>query len=108
MTSYEKAKYRKSKEWQDFRDNFRESHIDRLTEEPLKPKYVLHHSDLNPNNYKKLEPKNFMGFNTSYEHRMIHYLYTRYIKDPRIIMRLEQIIKEMVDINKWKDIKDFK
>lgn len=108
MKSYDKAKYRKTVEWQNFRQSFRDKHLDRLTNEPLKSKYTLHHSDLDSNHYTNLEEKNFMGFNTSYEHRLVHYLYTRYLKDPQILLRLEQIIKEMVEINKWKDIKDFK
>ena len=108
MTSYEKAKYRKSKEWTEFRDNFKETHFDELLNEALKKGYTLHHQDLNPENYKNLSDENFKGFNSTFEHRIIHYLYDRYIKDPQIILRLENIIKEMVELNHWKTIKDFK
>ena len=109
MTSYEKAKFRQTKELKDFRETIREKKLDSLTEEPLKPKFTLHHSDLNPEHYKDLSNTDmFDGFNSSFEHRIVHYLYTRYIRDPRIIARLEGIIKKMVEINKWKDIKDYK
>lgn len=108
MTTYEKAKYRKTVEWQDFRDEFRIKHLDSLTEEPLKKKYTLHHTDLNPEHYKNLDEDFFMGFNSSYEHRLVHYIYTKFLKDPRILIKLEAIIKRMVEINHYKDIKDFK
>ena len=108
MNTYEKKKYRRSKDWQEFREQFRKGHIDNLTTEPLKQKYVLHHSDLNPEHYTDLNEEKFLGFNSNYEHRMIHYLYTRYVKDPLILQRLEKIIKDMAELNKWKDIKSYR
>lgn len=108
MTTYEKAKYRKTTEWTDFRDDFRTDNLDALTEEPLKKKYTLHHADLNPKNYKNLDKEMFMGFNSSFEHRIVHYIYSRYVKNPRILLNLEKIIDRMVEINKFKDIKDYK
>lgn len=109
MTTYEKAKFRKTSEWKDFRENFRETHLDELSGKALKPSYVLHHSDLNPNNYTDLSNEDlFMGFNTSYEHRLVHYLYTRFLSDPHILLRLSDVITKMAHINKFRDIKDYK
>lgn len=107
-TSYEKAKFRKTKEWLEFRADFRARNLDRLTEEPLKSSYVLHHSDLNPEHYTELDPNKFMGFNTSYEHKLVHYVYEKFIRDPKFLMKLENVIKEMVEVNKWKSLYDYR
>lgn len=106
-TSYEKAKFRQTKEWKDFREDFKLSNVDRLTEEPLKTSYILHHADLNPDNYKNLDKSHFMGFNSTYEHKLVHYVYEKYIRDPHFINRLETLIKEMVEINKWKGMYNY-
>lgn len=108
MTGYEKAKFRKSKEWQDFRESFRQENIDALTCEPLKKKFTLHHVDLNPKSYKDLIKEKFLGFNSSFEHRIVHYLYSRYIKDPHIMLRLSKIIEDMAKQNHFKDVKNYK
>jgi len=100
MDSRERANFRSTKQWREFRKKKRaEEKIDYLTQSRLTPKFNLHHMDLNSDHYSDLsKPENFICLNRK-SHDLIHFLYTQYVKDPNVLLRLENVLKTMKDLN---------
>lgn len=100
MDSRERANFRNTRQWKDFRKRKRaEDKTDYLTKSRLTPGFNLHHMDLNPDHYKDLSnTDNFICLNRK-SHDLIHFLYTYYAKDPTILLRLENVLKMMKDLN---------
>ena len=71
-----KAKFRATKEWKVFRElMFKEfDGKDAITGRPLRKGWQLHHLDLNPDNYRVLNPNNFIPLNKK-THDIVHFLF---------------------------------
>ena len=92
--SKEKAKFRATSVWKKFRDLLkRERKVDFITKKPLRKGFQVHHLDLNENNYKDLNPLNFVTVNKN-SHKIIHEIY-RY--DWRMILDNLRIVFEQMD-----------
>lgn len=96
-----KTKFRTSAKWKKFR-HFKHTQqlgIDPITNKKLLKKANLHHLDLDATHYEDItQPENFVFLN--YEtHKVIHFLYTYYKKDPLILERFKVYLDKMVDLN---------
>ena len=73
---------------------------DEVTGAKLYKGFQVHHLDLNPDNYSKLDEENFACLNRQ-THDFIHWAFRYYDKDPDgFIERFEKILKKMHEINK--------
>lgn len=106
ITSQEKDKFRNTTEWKDFRNKFKNS-IDPITLRKVPKRFQLHHMCLSPVLYTDLNPKHFLPLNGT-THDILHYLYSYYRKDRKILKRLQKCLDLMVELNDGKDIIDFK
>lgn len=75
MTQKEKSKFRQSKEWKAFRQVMavKFENRDAITGKPLYKGWILHHLDLNPENYDVLDENNFIPVNKA-THDCLHFL----------------------------------
>ena len=97
-----KEKFRKSREWRDFRSLMAKMfiHRDYLTGRRLVKGVNVHH--LRPEQDEKdycdiSNQEEFIPLN-SYCHKMLHYLFIYYQKDPTIMERLKEILDKMCDL----------
>jgi len=95
-----KRKFRTSKEWKAFRVLMRKlsDNKDAITNKPLRKGYQVHHRNLDETKYAELVIDNFLCCN-NLTHKMIHWLFSYYIKDPKIIDRLKSEMELMAKIN---------
>ena len=99
-TQKEKSKFRQSVKWKKYR-NYRKKKdkIDCITLFPLRKGWNLHHLDLNEEHYEDLsDDSHFKPLNKK-THDTIHFLYNYYVKDEKIIRRIEILLKKMKEIN---------
>ena len=101
----EKAEFRKTDAWKDFRKSF-DGEKDYVTGKKLPKKYNLHHMKLDSRFYADLN-KNYFEPMLNSVHDNIHWLYGYYRKDPSILDRIKEILDRMVELNNGKDVKDF-
>ena len=99
--SDKKAKFRKSKEWKEFRKKIYEKQNgkDYITGKKLYKMYNVHHLDMSAENYEKLDEDNFIALNKQM-HDVIHILFRYYKSDKTILSRLEQILEKMDELNR--------
>ena len=95
-----KRKFRQSKEWKTFRNFMKKlsGNKDLITNKPLRKGYQVHHYNLDENKYTELLIDNFLCCN-NLTHKVIHWLWTYYQKDPQIIDRLKCAMEKMKEIN---------
>lgn len=98
-----KEKFRKSREWKDFRSRvaISHNHIDYITQRRLIKGFNAHHLRTNQDieNYCDISrEEEFIPLN-SYCHKMLHYIFTYYRKDKDIIRRLVEILDKMVEMS---------
>lgn len=100
LDSRERAKFRKTKLWLDFRAKVKKlkGNIDALTLKPLQKTFNLHHMDTRHENYENLEEDRFICLNRQ-SHDTIHFLYRYWVKDKDILKRLENILEEMEELS---------
>lgn len=103
MTTKERARFRATKAWKDWRKRIKElwNGKDALTGKPLRRGWNLHHLDMNHDEecYTDLSNESrFLPLNRE-SHDTVHFLYTYYRKDPDILDRLEDILQMMKNIN---------
>ena len=98
-----KRKFRQTKEWLRFKKEMwiKYNKIDAITQKPLRKGANLHHRNLNENQYQNLKEEWFLPCNTL-THKVVHWLWTYYQKDPKIIERLENEMRIMAEINRQK------
>lgn len=108
ITSEQKAKFRTTSFWKNFKKSFTDTvKIDPVSLRKLPKRSQLHHLDLNPRNYANLKKSNFVLVNGEV-HEIIHYLYGIYRKDRDVLKRLKKILDKMVELNNGLDILDYK
>lgn len=93
-----KAKFRATKEWKQFRDlMFKEfDGKDAITGRPLRKGWQLHHLDLDPDNYRILNPNHFIPLNKK-THDVVHFLFRYDIF--KVIKALSKVLILMHEIN---------
>ena len=96
-----KTKFRSTSRWKKFRQYCKKrDKVDYITQKPLLKGFNLHHLNLNETHYQDLSDETkFVCLNKS-THEMVHWLYRYYQNDQTIIDRLEEILKQMFQINK--------
>ena len=103
-----KAEFRKSKEWLDFRKVVAEAfnNKDFITGKKLTKGFNVHHlrTEQELGGYCDLSKVDeFMPLNR-YTHKLLHYLFTYYKKDPLILERLREILDRMIQLSNDKPI----
>ena len=98
----QKEKFRKSKEWKEFRGRMAKlfNHRDYITGRKLVKGFNVHHmrTEQDAENYQDIShEEEFIPLN-SYCHKMLHYLFVFYQKDQTIIDRLKEILDKMCDL----------
>lgn len=98
--SKDKAHFRESQKWKDFRKALIErDKIDYITKSKLNARANCHHLDMSSENYEDLShPENFVMLNKR-THTMLHMLFTYYKKDPEILDRIKYLLDRMVELN---------
>ena len=97
-----KEKFRKSREWKDFRAKMAIlfNHRDYITGRKLVKGFNVHHlrTEQDAENYQDLShEEEFIPLN-SYCHKMLHYLFIFYQKDQTVMDRLKEILDKMCDL----------
>ena len=79
MTQVEKAKFRHSDEWKDFRLLCKSvsGGVDFITGEPLQRGWELHHLDVTEDGYTKIKDVNDFVCLNSVTHTFLHYIYPK-------------------------------
>lgn len=98
----EKKKFRATKEWQKFRKYMKsyDHNRDYITGKPLRAGYNLHHLNLDENAYCDIsDPEHFISLNKK-THDCLHYFWTYYHSDKRVLDRLEEILEKMEELNR--------
>lgn len=102
MTEKDKAKFRRRKEWKEFRKTMKKlKKYDAITGSKLSKNFNLHHCDFNPEHYTNLDENNFECLNNM-SHDTIHYFFgvPGQLKNWRLlILRTITILKKMERLN---------
>ena len=95
-----KRNFRQSKTWKEFKKKMWEAcgKVDGITLSKLRKGANLHHRNLNEKEYENLREDWFLPCN-NLTHKVIHWLWTYYKKDPAIIDRLKAEMERMKKIN---------
>ena len=94
----EKAKFRQTAVWKNFRNMLKKQRkVDFLTGKPLRAGFQVHHCDLNPEHYKNLDPDAFYTL-SRYSHQYIHWLF-RYQDWRDILARTAIVLRKMEEMN---------
>ena len=96
-----KAKFRKTKEWSEFRKRIfdKQEGKDVITGKKLYKGYNVHHCDMSEANYDKLIEENFIAVNKN-THETLHFLFRYYKKDPTVLDRFKEVLDRMSELNK--------
>lgn len=101
MNKLQKSKrnFRNSKAWRTFRHemNIKQHGIDPITGAKLKGKWALHHRHVSANEEEYCDiskPEEYVAC-LAMTHKMLHFLYTYWKKDPLILDRIEE------EFSKW-------
>lgn len=98
-----KEKFRKSREWKEFRSKMAvlANHRDYITGKRLVKGYNVHHlrTEQEAENYCDISNESeFLPLNPQ-SHKLLHYLFTYYQKDRGIIGRLVEVLDKMVELS---------
>lgn len=98
--STEKAKFRQSRDWKDFRKLKGDSvGLDEVTGKKLHAGWNLHHLCLDPSRYQELEPGNFACLNRK-SHETVHFLWGKSGTGWRVrVANLVSILERMEKLN---------
>ena len=99
-----KSEFRKSDEWREFRVKVAESfdNKDFITGKKLTKGFNVHHlhMDQDIEGYCDLSNvEEFMPLNR-YTHKLLHYIFTYYKKDPSVLERLKEVLDKMQMLSK--------
>ena len=88
-----KAKFRRSKEWKEWRQHIADSQNgkDAITGKRLSKRYHCHHLDMSAENYNKLIEENFICLNPQM-HDTLHILFRYYKKDQSVYTNWSYVI----------------
>ena len=100
MDANERAKFRQTKKWKDFRkDLISKQKIDPLTLSKLTKQCNIHHYCLDSEQYDNIDDKRCVALNMK-THDTLHFIYNIYKKDKDVIKRLTKLLKTMEKYNK--------
>lgn len=96
----QKSKFRRSKQWAEFREEMKayQDGKDYITQGRLPKGWNLHHANLNPEAYEKLNTTDFFCLGGQC-HDFIHWLYRYYRKDRSVIERLQRVLERMFELS---------
>ena len=101
----ERAKFRSTEKWKELRKQFKEEQEnDPVTLKPLGLRFNLHHMRCEKKfkekkYYEDISNKeNFLALNSE-THKIVHYLFNYYKKDPDVLKRLEAVLSKMRELN---------
>lgn len=99
-TQKSKRKFRQSKEWKSFRQIMKKKcgGMDIITGHKLRKGFQVHHRNLDETKYAELTEENFICVN-NLTHKVIHWLWTYFQKDEKIIDRLKEEMQRMKELN---------
>lgn len=114
-----KGEFRKTSTWKNFRKKFYIKEIktlkngkkkeipaeDPITLKKLNKTFNLHHMNLSSSHYLDLKEENFVPLNIQ-SHRVLHWLYSIYRKDPEVLDRIKNILDKMCELNNHLDVRD--
>jgi len=100
MSQKDKTKFRQSAKWKKFKVYMKKlKKVDCVTLFPLRKGHNLHHLDLNDEHYTDISDiSHFEPLNRK-THETVHFLYSYYVKDEKIIDRLHDLLERMRVIN---------
>lgn len=118
LTNAEKVKFRTTRVWKEFRDGMFVKEVktlkngkqkivpkvDELTLKPLTKHYNLHHLRCDSLYYADLDPNYFACLNQE-SHKVLHYVYTRYLQDKEYFDRLKALVVRMCELNDYQDFR---
>lgn len=96
-----KQKFRESKEWKEFREQkiLEQKRIDPITNGRLLKASNCHHLCMDESTYDDIsDPEKFMVVNKA-THKVIHFLYSYYKKDPTVLNRIRYVLDRMIELN---------
>lgn len=98
--SRNKAKFRQSKKWKCFRKDLKHLRkYDEITMMPLHAGFAVHHCDMHEEHYADIDDETRFRVYNKTSHRLIHFLYNYYVKDPTIIDRIRNDLEVMKLLN---------
>ncbi len=99
MNAKERAKFRTTKEWKEFREYMKEKYDgkDAITGEKLRKGWNLHHMDLDSSHYTNLDENMFIPLNMG-THDKLHKMYVFSANQERL-EKLFEYIEKMRKIN---------
>lgn len=87
--------FRRTHEWRVFRNKCKQKHhVDFITHVPLERRYNLHHKDLRIEHYCYLDDMDRFATLNEDTHKCFHYLYNFWLKDKRVLSRLEALMED--------------
>lgn len=96
-----KSKFRRTSKWLNFRRKLKvKRKCDELTLRPLLSGWNLHHLCMKDSNYFNISDESLFACLNKQSHKVVHFIYTYYSKDPSIIDRLKDILERMKEANK--------
>ena len=103
MNKAERAAFRKSRKWKEFRAQCRlHTNKDFITKDPLGKDWNLHHLDLCVQRYDHIDDMSrFMPLNKE-THETIHTLFKWYKKDHKVLERIKVTLDQMEDLTNGK------
>lgn len=101
MNNKERAKFRTSKAWKELRHykNVEQKGIDPITLRKLTKMNNCHHLDTRAEHYNKVDDSSRFVCLNQKTHETVHFLFTYYKNDPRILERLEEYLKLMLQFS---------
>ena len=92
-----KRNFRNSKAWKEFRKKIMHEQHDKdpITGSKLKGKWALHHRHVSANEEEYCDiskPEEYVAC-LAMTHKMLHFLYTYWKKDPQVLDRIEEELK---------------
>lgn len=103
-SSRSKSKFRSTSTWKNFRQLLRkERRVDEITLQPLRAGFQVHHMILHgrgsdEESYQDLSDKKNFRCYQAMTHRVIHWLFNFYKKDPTILDRIKSDLEIMMEM----------
>lgn len=97
-----KKKIRQTSKWKKFRsDIIKKRKYDELTGKRLIKGCQLHHLCMDVDSYDDTDESRYVILNRN-SHKMVHFMFDYYSKDPEVLDRLKDILDRMVELNSKK------
>jgi len=98
MSQSQKKRFRSNSAWRNFRKQMLSDSDGRdcITLTKIRKGADLHHKDMRSENYENIsDPARFSFLNTA-THKTVHFLYRYYVKDKKVLTRLQMMLDDMI------------